>query len=127
LTERLLDWLKRLLMAATLAVVLAGCAVGAVVGPYVLDDLALDRVVRAVALDWRDFGEERAAERLQYELDHQAIGTQVGDQDCRLESDEDDRFVRCRWVAELSVPGAGLVIPLTFRSTAQITKGGDIR
>jgi hypothetical protein len=98
-----------------------------VLGPYVSDDLRLDRVVRAVALDWRDFGEERARERLEYELDHQGIGAWVEDDDCVLVTAGEERSVTCAWGVALPVPWTELVLPVTFRSVATIDPSGDIR
>ena len=98
-----------------------------VLGPYVRDDLQLDRVVRAVALDWRDFGEGRARERLEYELDHQRIGGWVEDDDCVLATVGDERSVTCAWGVALPVPWTEFVLPVTFRSDATIDPSGDIR
>ena len=123
----MLFWLKRLLIATIAALVLAGGVIGALVGPYVADDVVLDRVVRAVALDWRDFGRERAVDRLQFELDHQGIGGQVSDDDCTLTEEGEVRQVQCRWRAEVPVPGADVAIPLTFHSRAEIDGRGDLR
>ena len=109
---------------------LAGAVVliGVVTGPYIRDDLVLDRVVRTVALDWRDFGEEKARSRLQYELDHRSIGMQVGDDDCALESTPaGERAVRCDWGVTLEVPATGLVFPLAFSSHVVIAEDGSLR
>jgi hypothetical protein len=99
----------------------------AVVGPYVRDDLRLDRIVRAVALDWRDFGEARARERLEYELDHQGIGPWVEDDDCALREEVGDLTVGCAWGVALPVPFTELVVPVRFSSDARIEPGGDLR
>lgn len=119
-------WLVRLALLTLVPVVAAVAAIAAWVGPFVVDDLLLDRVVLAVALDWRDFGRERAVERLQYELDHQRIGEQVGDSDCTLDEREAWRVVTCRWVARLVVPGTQVAVPLSFRSEALLTPDGDL-
>ena len=75
----------RIVAVVALAVVaLVAIAAGAVVYPWVRDDMLLDRVVQAVALDWRDFGPDAARTRLQYELDHNRIGMQVADEDCAI-------------------------------------------
>ncbi len=108
---------------AAVALAIAVCLVA--VWPYLADDLALDRLVRVVALDWRDFGEEKARERLQYELDFQQIGMQVGDGDCVLDG-EHEREVRCDWTAVVNVPVAEVEIPLVFSSRATIGSDGDI-
>lgn len=124
----MLRWFKRLTVVVGLAFGLAALVCAVVLGPYVRDDMALDWAVRAVALDWRDFGEEQALERLQFELDNQGIGPWVADEDCALANLEDDtaRAVSCRWTAHIEVPGSDLVIPLHFESTATIAGGGDI-
>lgn len=95
--------------------------------PYLRDDRALDLLVRIVALDWRDFGESRARWRLQYELDHAAIGGWVQDKDCVLVSEEQVRIVRCRWGVEVEVPGANVVLPLSFGSEARLDSSGELR
>ena len=108
--------------------VLAGLVLGALVAPWVRDDVVLDRVVQAVALDWRDFGREEAMTRLQYELDHQRIGLQVGDDDCALSvTPEGAREVRCDWGVALAVPGTRTHLPLRFASRAVVTPDGDLR
>jgi hypothetical protein len=105
---------------------LVALAFGLWVGPSVRDDVALDWVVRAVALDWRDFGHERAVARLQYELDHQGIGGQVSDDHCRLTlTPTGDREVACEWVAELRLPFAGPV-RLPFSSRAVVDREGRL-
>lgn len=99
----------------------------ALLGPYVMDDLALDRAVRASALDWRDFGLDTARTRLQYELDRQHIGLQVSDDDCAFTESEGVREVRCAWRVEAAVPAVGWKIPLGFESRARILPDGDLR
>lgn len=96
--------------------------------PWVRDDVLLDRVVQAVALDWRDFGEDAAMARLQYELDHQGIGMQVADHDCALSAHADGtREVRCAWAVALTVPGTETAYPLHFASQAVVTPDGDLQ
>lgn len=91
---------------------------GAWVGPWVIDDLRLDWVVIAVALDWRDFGHEHARRRLQYELDNQNIGMQVADHDCVLRAlPTGVREVRCDWHVDLAVLGSpGVRLPFSSRA-----------
>jgi hypothetical protein len=108
-------------------VVLLAIGVVALVFPYVRDDLVLDRVVRAVALDWRDYGEDRARGRLEYELDNRGIGLQVADNDCALKRQEADKVVRCAWSVEVEVPFLPWSVPLAFRSIATLGPTGDIR
>ncbi|MEQ1567371.1 MAG: hypothetical protein ABMA64_17140 [Myxococcota bacterium] len=107
-------------------VVTAGVVTGAVLFPYLRDDFALDRVVRVVALDWRDFGEDRARERLAYELDHARIGPWVGDQTCELRRGE-PREVICAWEVDVMVPGTAWALPLQFGSRSRLTSAGDVR
>jgi hypothetical protein len=99
----------------------------AVLGPYVLDDRKLDAIVKVVALDWRDFGEERARGRLEVELDQRSVGSQVRDEDCRFEQEGDDRVVRCAWTVQVEVLLLDRTFPLSFQSTARITGSGDMR
>jgi len=95
--------------------------------PYVRDDLVLDRVVLAVALDWRDFGRDKARARLEYELDHQGIGLQVTDEDCALVEEERVRRVECAWTADVRVPLLEISVPLNFRSVAELSPDGTTR
>lgn len=121
------SWLKRLLATLVLACGLVCLATTLVIGPWVRDDLRLDWVVRAVALDWRDQGLEAAHTRLQYELDHQDIGGWVADDDCRLQEQETQRVVECTWTAELNIPMTQRTIPIPFSSRAAVTEDGDIQ
>lgn len=110
-----------------LAAVVAGVClfVGSRFAPFVLDDLALDHAVRAAALDWRDFGEQRARERLQYELDHREVGLQVSDSDCELRESEVERGVHCAWSTEVDLLVAR--VPVAFGSDAIVASDGDLR
>ena len=100
---------------------------GAWVYPWIRDDVLLDWVVKAVALDWRDFGADAAHARLQYELDHQGIGLQVADSDCHLtELDGGARQVSCAWAVSLDVPGTQASWPLAFESVAVIDESGQL-
>ena len=95
-----------------------------IAGPSYSDDYALDGIVRAVALDWRDFGRDKAANRLQYELDHRNIGAEVGDENCELSESEGAKTVRCSWTANIGV--STLRIPINFRSEARISPEGAL-
>ena len=130
-------WSRRLVAPrpATLRRVLLGMGAGALVAlcvpawlvfPYYRDDRALDRVVRVVALDWRDFGEQRARSRLEYELDGAGIGLWVRDEDCSLASERPERQVACRWSVALEVPLVEVVVPLSFDSVVAIGPDGDL-
>ena len=123
----LFPWLKRLFAACALAVLLLVVVFLAAVGPWIRDDMRLDWIVRAVALDWRDQGEQAARTRLQYELDHQGIGIWVADEDCEFRDEPPLRTVQCRWTATLHVPTTARSIPLPFESVAVVTANGDIQ
>jgi hypothetical protein len=104
--------------------VLAVVAAGAWIFPYYRDDRVLDKVVREVAMDWRDFGEERARARLEYELDRARIGLWVGDGDCELVREGDLRRVRCAWRVDLAVPGTDRRLTLAFGSAVSLRPDG---
>lgn len=127
LARGLARWSMRSAVVAGLLVATPGLATGAVLFPYVMDDMILDRAVRAVALDWRDFGRSRAEQRLAYELDHQGIGLQVGDRDCALDEQEGTRIVECAWSASFRISGMDRDLTLPFRSRAVMTPSGDLQ
>ena len=82
-------------------------------------------IVRAVALDWRDFGEAEARERLAFELDSQGIWQGVGDDHCRLESAESGaRRIHCAWDVEVQAWWG--VFPMSFESEARMNPAGDL-
>lgn len=110
-----------------LVVLLVGGLASWVVWPWLRDDVVLDRVVLAVALDWRDFGRDKAQARLEYELDHQRIGLQVTDEDCSLVEEDTVRRVECAWSAAATVPLLGFTVPLNFRSVAELSPDGTVR
>ena len=118
--------LKGLLILVLASMVCSVVALGWLFGPYILDDWRLDWVVRAVALDWRDFGSEKARIRLQYELDHQHIGGQVTDDSCRFEEIDATRTVRCNWAVDVRLPGTN-ALSLSLGSGATIAPDGDLR
>ncbi len=121
-------WVKRLALGMVTGGLVVAVAVTAVVGPYLRDDWVLDGIVRAVALDWRDFGPVKARERLQYELDHQGIGTHVRDDSCALTPLRDGaRAVRCNWRVRISIPIVERSIPMSFSSEAIVAGDGDLR
>lgn len=120
-------WLRIAGIVTAGLVALAAVGASVVAYPYVRDDLALDWVVRAVALDWRDFGRDAAVARLQYELDHQGVGMYVGDDNCDLDLGEDgSRRVTCAWGVELQVPMTELALPLAFESQAVVDSEGEL-
>jgi hypothetical protein len=119
--------LLRLLGSLAVTAVLLLAVPTWILGPYFLDDRRLDAIVRVVALDWRDFGEERARARLEAELDERGVGSQVRDESCTFTTEEGDRVVHCGWTVSVEVPFATRTFPLSFTSTARITDGGDLR
>lgn len=112
-------------LALTLLLGMLAALLGGPLVPYVIDDVRLDGIVRAVALDWRDFGEDEARERLQFELDAQGIDGAVRDESCELEMVEGGREVRCAWTVQAQVIWGTQV--LSFRSTARMDADGDLR
>lgn len=124
---RALVWAGRLAVLLLFVALTPVVATGAVLSPFVMDDLALDRVVRAVALDWRDFGREAAESRLEYELDREGIGMQVKDEDCALIEDAGEKIVECSWQTAFVVPGVPDPVVLPFASRATIAENGDLR
>ncbi|MEZ4323164.1 MAG: hypothetical protein R3F61_37205 [Myxococcota bacterium] len=120
----------RVLRGAVAVLALLGVGVaaggGALVYPYVRDDMALDRVVRAVALEWRDFGRERALDKLRFEIDQQGVGSAVGPDACTLDDSSGSKRVECVWAVRIALP-AGASVPLTFRSLAEVDASGDLR
>jgi len=105
--------------------ILVGAAVP--LAPLFRADMALDDLVRAVALDWRDFGQQRAEERLQLEMSQQGLERFVSVDDCVFEPTEAGRVVRCAWGTSLLVPVVRRRIPLRFASRALIAPDGDLR
>ncbi len=121
-------WWRYLALVVVLVVVAVAALPMSRVLPLVFDDIALDRVVVAVALDWRDFGYQNARTRLQYELDHWEVGAQVTDEHCRLsvEPDSDLRTVRCDWKVKLVLPIAKREFDLAFDSYAAVDVDGKL-
>ena len=121
-------WWRRILGWIALGVGLIAVALGAgalaLFYPLLHDDYQLDQAVLAVALDWRDFGEERARQRLQLEVAERAI-QQPRVEDCVFVRDEELR-VRCAWGVAIALPGGGS-LPLSFESRAVVTASGDLK
>ncbi len=117
-------WLRRIGLGLGIAL-LAWAAIPAwQLGRFVIDDQALDHVVVAVALDWRDFGEDKARDRLGWELDHRALSSRLPEGACGMVSEvEAGRSVACSWSVEVELPGLGRW-PLAFGSVARIDAQG---
>ena len=98
----------------------------ALFAPVFLDDRALDRIVAVVALDWRDFGRDRAHERLLVELDRSGIGPWVGDSTCTLTERDGVRSVDCAWQTEVAIPLVNRRVPLAFESHAAVDVDGRL-
>jgi hypothetical protein len=120
-------WYKRVKLVA--------CVVGlAVLGvplitvfPYYADDWKLDRIVKMVALDWRDFGYEKAQVRLDYELDKAEISMYVSDNTCKMTViDGQKRLVKCDWAVVLTLPFTHREVPLVFASEAVVDIQGNL-
>lgn len=119
--------LRVLAVIGLLGVVASVVGTVALLFPYFRDDMKVDRIVRAVALDWRDFGIDKAGERFELELKAEGVGPQVGDEDCRFSKKPDGtREVSCVWGIVLNVPG-GLDVPIRFESHAAIDPSGELR
>ena len=127
MSDALRVWGARLAVAVVAVVsVLIGVTL-VVLWPYLRDDYVLDQTVRAVALDWRDFGEDKARERLQYELDARGVGLWVPDQACTLAEAEGTRRVTCAWEVDVALPHLFTTRHLAFHSEAVVTPDGDLR
>lgn len=117
-------WLRRAGLGLLLVVAAWVAVPGWQLARCVRDDDQLDHVVVAVALDWRDFGEAKAGERLRYELDARGLSGRVPADACALRHDaEQARTVACTWSVAVEVPLVGAV-PLGFASTAGIDANG---
>jgi hypothetical protein len=113
-------------LAGLTGLVLLG-VLASTVGRPVRDDMVLDGIVEVVALDWRDFGEDQAQQRLKYELDHLRVDARVGDADCSLRmSPEGEREVVCAWDVPLFVPWRAEPLRVPFGSYARIDRQGSL-
>ena len=95
-------------------------------GALVRDDYVLDHVVRAVALDVRDFGVDKGQERLRFELAAQGLEDHVRPEDCSIEQGEGGIDVRCAWEVVLDVAVVRRRVPIRFASVAHVTPSGDL-
>jgi hypothetical protein len=111
----------------TLAALVLLAAPGMKILPYVLDDFALDGIVRLAALDWRDFGESKGRERLTFEIDRGEIGAWVPDTACAFgEGEAGVRRISCAWHVDVWLPVLEQALPLDFSSEASISANGDV-
>jgi hypothetical protein len=111
------------------AVMALALLIGAAIplGPLLRDDFVLDDVVRAVALDVRDFGVEKGTERLRFELAARGLEDHVRATDCTIEQGEQGIDVRCAWQVVLDVQVVERRLPIRFSSQAHVTPSGDLR
>jgi hypothetical protein len=96
-------------------------AVAVLVWPAVRVQMGLDRAVRAVALDWRDFGRQPAEARLQVELAR--LGAERAR--CGFLDAEEGRAVHCAMVVEVGVGEALRAVPVAAR--AELAPSGDLK
>lgn len=120
--------MRRWLVRIGIAVGVIALAVAAVpawrIGWLLRDDYALDGIAVAVALDWRDFGIDKARQRLQFELDRAGLDA-VRDEACTLDETKDGaRKVACAWRMDLVLPLWPRPIPLSFASEASVDRNG---
>ena len=91
------------------------------------DDWVLDGELMAVALDWRDFGEDKAEQRLEWLLSHRHLQQSVNKEDCEFSRDEQTKkVVSCRWETEVVWPIVGWTLPMEFQSQAAIDPQGEL-
>ena len=91
------------------------------------DDWVLDGELMAVALDWRDFGDDKAEQRLDWVLSHRHLQQSVNKEDCEFIRDEQTKkVVSCRWQTEVVWPIVSWTLPLEFQSEAAIDPQGEL-
>lgn len=93
--------------------------------PLLRADYALDQAVRAVALDWRDFGRQRAEERLRLEVAAAPLVGRVRPEDCVFDESA-GRRVACGWGVVLRVPVVERQVHLDFGSEAELGPEGGL-
>ncbi len=121
---------RRVLLGTLAAVglVAVGWAAGPAwaVGGHVRDRWAIVAVAVAAALDWRDFGRDRALQRLQFGLDRARVAV-VRDEDCELVASTGIREVRCAWSVAVHVPFVDRPWVIDFSARAAIDRQGALR
>lgn len=96
------------------------------VSPF-LADWKLDSELLGVVMDWRDFGEEKARQRLGFELERQKLSSHVAFGDCSFSVDEQrNKVVYCSWTVDVVLPLIESRVPLAFSSTAMVSENGDV-
>ncbi len=115
--------------AATAAVLVGSTASLAIwrIGPYFLDDRALDGAVRVAALTWAAADRGAAEEQLRFEMDDAGVGPHVPDDACEFFDDGEARTIRCRWAVTVVVPATEWAIPLDFESHVALDAEGRLR
>ena len=91
------------------------------------DDWVLDGEVLGIAMDWRDFGEQKAQERLDWALSKRNLQHSIRNTDCVFETGASgERTVKCLWTTEVVWPVLEWKLPMTFGSAAAIDVDGDL-
>ncbi|MCA9711929.1 MAG: hypothetical protein KDK70_39195 [Myxococcales bacterium] len=119
--------IARIVLAGGLVVAAVGASLPLLrIGAHVLDDRELDGIAVAVALDWRDFGLERARQRLQHELDRRGVEG-IDERVCALTLEADAvRRVACAWEVEVELPLRERPLTLAFASVARVDRHGTV-
>ena len=120
-------WRAGLLVALGMVVGTMFVAFGMPFVSPILTDWRLDSELLGVVMDWRDFGEEKARQRLGFELERQGLSSHVGYEDCSFSVDEQGRnVVYCSWAVDVTLPFIQSRVPLAFSSTAMVSESGDV-
>jgi len=118
--------LRQVALGAGVTAVALGVGAAIPLWPLLRDDYRLDDVVRAVALDVRDFGEEKGSDRLRFELAAQGLDARLHPDDCAIVQGEGGIDVTCSWEVVLEVGLVGRRLPIRFSSRAHVTPDGDL-
>jgi len=91
------------------------------------DAWALQGDLLAVAMDWRDFGENKAVERLGWTLKHRELGESLSMDDCQFQTaPSGDRRVSCVWEVVARWPGLDWHYTLQFEAAAVLDPAGEV-
>jgi hypothetical protein len=118
--------LRQALLGAVVMAVALCIGLAIPLAPLWIDDWKLDGVVRAVALDVRDFGEEKGWDRLRFELAAQGLEARLPEEQCSVGVADGAVTVACAWEVVIDVPVVQRRIPLRFRSVGFVDAGGDL-